>query len=124
ERRVLFVVRLRCEREASAVLGDDQRIDLDEARVAFAEKLDELAQEIAKLLLLLAVEAEPEAELARLVVLEARGGMERERQDLLGRLRSHLFDVHAARRRSHHGDPLGGADRKSTRLNSSHVKIS
>ena len=72
EQRVVLDVDLRVERDDVAVLRDDQRIDLDEARVALAEQLHELAHDVAQLALLLGVQPEPEAELARLVVLEAR----------------------------------------------------
>ena len=47
---------------------------------------------------------------ARLVGLDsARGRIEREREDLLGRVVCDLLDVHPARGRCHHGDPLGAA---------------
>ena len=89
------------------VLGDDQRIDLDEARVALAKQLGKLAQDVAQLALLLGAEPKPEADLARLVVLEAGRRMQRQRENFLWSLVRDLFDIHTAGGRCHHGDPLG-----------------
>jgi len=45
------------------------------------------------------LEAEAEGELAALVGLQSRGGVDVHAQDLLRLVRRHFFDVHAARRR-------------------------
>ena len=66
---------------------DDQRIDLDQARVTFAEQPVEFLADIDELpSLLLGVQPESVAELARLVRLEAGRGMHGDGQNLLRRV--------------------------------------
>ena len=89
------------------VLRDDQRIHLDQARVAFTEQFHELAQNVAQFDLRRASQPEAEAELAGLVGLQACGRVECHGEDFLGRVVRDFLDIHAAGRRCHDRDALG-----------------
>ena len=56
---------------------------------------------------LLALQAEPEGDLAGVIALHAGSGIDRDAQDLLGVLGRNLLDLHAAIGRGHHRDAGG-----------------
>ena len=69
----------------------------------------ELGGQVDELLDLLVVEAEPVSQLARLVGLQAGARIDRDAEDLFGRLGSDFLDVHAAGCRGDERDALAGA---------------
>src|SRR5690606_31178835 len=109
KQRVLLDVDLRVERDDVPVACHDQRVDLEEARVALGEELYEARQYLVELLLLARIETEAEADPPGLVRLKARRGVKVHGEDLFRRLCRDLLDVHAAGGRRHDRDPLGGA---------------
>ena len=80
----------------SPSFGDDQRIDLEQRRVGGEIGVVERRHHLDELVDLRAVEADAEAELARLERHEADARIDVDADDLLRRLRRDLFDVHAA----------------------------
>ena len=109
EQRVVLDVDLRIECHDVALVGDDQRVDLDQARVALEIELVERAGDDLELGDLRAFEAETVGERAAVRTLQARRGMNLDADDLLGGLRCDLLDVHAARGRGDEGDAAGVA---------------
>ncbi len=103
---VVLDVDLRIEGDDVTVLRNDQRIDLDEARIAAVEQLHELAEDIGELGLLTAVEPEATGEPAALVSGQADRRMNGRREDLLGRFLGNGLDVHAPGSRGHDDDPF------------------
>ena len=96
ENRIRVDVDLRVERDEVATLGDDQRIDLEQRRVALEVNAVQRHENRLELANLRALEAEPEGDLAALIALQARGRIDVDTQDLLGRVRRDFLDVHAA----------------------------
>ena len=108
EDRVGVDVELRVERHEIAGLGDDERIDLEQRRIALEIDAIQRHEDGLELADLRALEAESESELAALVGLQARGGIDVDAQDFLRRVFGDFFDVHAAR--------FGGDDRNAAAL--------
>ena len=96
EHRVRVDVDLGVERDELAGLGDDERVDLEQRGIALEVDAVQRHQDGLELADLRALEAEAESELAALVGLQPRGGIDVDAQDLLRRVRGHFFDVHAA----------------------------
>jgi hypothetical protein len=101
---VVVDVDLGIEREQIAFRGHDERIDFDQARVLFQKQPIERLRELDELLGLLALEPETECELAALVRLQARGGMNVHPENLLRRMGGDFLDVDAARGRRDEGN--------------------
>ncbi|CAH1659504.1 hypothetical protein CHELA40_11740 [Chelatococcus asaccharovorans] len=94
-----------------AVLGDDQRVDLEHRHVLGDEGGVEIGDELAGLLGEVAGEAERLRHGAAVVRHHAGRRIDREGMDLLGRLVSDVLDVHAAFRRDDEGNaPRGAVD--------------
>ena len=78
-------------------LGDDQRVDLDEAAIEVDEQLAQSdCMNFSAERTLVPVRSSFARELADLVRLQAGVGVERFFEDQLGRFRGDFFDVHAA----------------------------
>ena len=92
-----------------AVLGDDQRIDLEDLHVLGHEGGVELFGQRARLLGEIAREAERGGDLAAVMRHQPRRRIDREGHDLLGRVMRDLLDVHAAFGRDDEGDARGRA---------------
>ena len=107
--RIAVEVHLGVEGDQVAVLGDHQRIDLDQAGVELGERPADAAHEGDRLAHLLALEAEAEGDLAAVERLEPDRGIDRDLDDLLRRPRRDLLDVDPALGRGHQGQPRGGA---------------
>ena len=95
---------LRVEREHVAVARDDQRVHLDEARVALEVQLVEAARDRLELRDLRAREPEAVRERAAMRALQPGGRVDLDTDDLLRRLRRDFLDVHAAGRRGDERD--------------------
>ena len=108
EDRVGVDVDLGVERHELAGLGDDERIDFEQRRVALEIDAIQRHEDRLELADLRALEAEAERELAALVGLQAGGGIDVHAQDFLRRVFGDFFDVHAAR--------CGGDDRDAAAL--------
>src|SRR5690606_19031033 len=107
EQGVLVEIHLGIERQELAVAGDHERIDLDQAGVEAGEGLVDAAQELDRGADLLALEAQPECEATRVERLQARHRIDRDGEDLFGRLCRDLFDLDAALGRGHQRDAAG-----------------
>ncbi len=107
EERIVLDVDLCIERDDAAVFRHDQRIDLDEARIAFLDEPREPLEDSAELRHLLPGKPQAESELPDLVVLQACCGMDIDREYLLGIRARDLLDIHAAGGRRHDGYALG-----------------
>ena len=94
--RVAFDVDFRVERQHVASRRDDQRVYLDETRIAFDVQAVHALYQIAELAHLLLVEPEPESELSRLVVLQSGVRSNGHGKYLFRRFGGHLLDIHAA----------------------------
>jgi hypothetical protein len=96
----------------SAVLGDDQRVDLDQARVLLHVELVERHRDRLELPIWAPLKPSAEGQLAALVGLQARG-----RVDVDGRIfsgvRRDFLDVHAAGGRADHRDAAAVAVQQS-----------
>jgi hypothetical protein len=97
-------VELAVQRDQPARLRHDQRVDLDQAGIAFDIQSVERQQNRLELSGLPARKPEAEGELPALEGLQPGRRMHRQRQDLLRLVLGHLLDVHAAGRRGHDGD--------------------
>jgi hypothetical protein len=104
--RVIVEVDFGVERDEAFVFRQEERVDLHERGVhlliGFVESLHELRGRVDQV----GGQAEAEGEFARLIRAEADGRINRLFENFFGRVRGHLFDVHAARLRRHkHGTP-------------------
>ncbi len=93
----------------SPAAGDHERVDLHEREVLLHEALAEPRQQLRELLDLVALQPEPERELAALVGHDADERVDGRLQDLLGRVVRDGLDVHAAFGRGHDDDAPAGA---------------
>jgi hypothetical protein len=96
--RVVVEGHLRVEREQIAALREDQRVDLDHRRVGLEKRLVDRVEQLHEPVDGAALQTHPERELARLERSDAGATIDVLAKDLLGFLRGHFFDVHAARR--------------------------
>ena len=103
--KVIFGV----ERDEAAVAGDDARIDFEHGGVGVDESAVERLEKWGGLLRGFAGEAEAEGELARLIGLQADGGMNDFAQDRVGIVLGDFFDFHAAGGAGHEEHFAGGA---------------
>ena len=94
--RVVVEVHLGIERDDVARTGDDQRIDLDQRAVEIGEGAVEAAEQCHEGVDLFARKAEREGDLAALIRLVTRGGIDRLLDDLVRRVVRHRLDIHAA----------------------------
>ena len=94
--RVGVEIDLGIEADQLAVLGDDERIDLEQAHVLVDEGLVELAHHLHALLALVALELEGRGDAAADIRRITGGRIDLHGDDLLRRVMGHLFDVHAA----------------------------
>ncbi len=115
--RVVVEIDLGVEAEELAVLGDDQRIDLEQAHVLLDEGLVELGAAAALICLLqIGVEAERlRRRCARDAGMMPVAGSTEMVDDLFGRVVRDLLDVHAAFGRDDEGDARGARDRPASR---------
>ena len=102
--RVVVEVHLGVERDHAAVAGNDQWIDLDEARVGVDERLVERQHRRRRLRRLPAFETEAVGQPVGVEPSHAGGRIDAHAEDLLRRRRRHLLDLHAALGRGDDGD--------------------
>ncbi len=100
EQRVVFDVDLGVERQKIALAGHDQRIDLHQTRIAVQIQPIQRMCDLAELTELRSAQPQAESQLPALKVLQPRGRMNVDPNDLLRRVLGDLFDIHAARGRS------------------------
>src|SRR5205823_1212057 len=101
EQRVVVEVDLRVEREEVFVSGQQEGINLEERRIGLLVSSVERLHELGCLIDQFGGQAQPERELARLIGPKADGRINRLLHNLFRRRGGDLFDVHAARARSH-----------------------
>ena len=105
------------ERDQIAFLGDDQRIDLDQAGVVVDVQLVQRLEDGGELRDLVAGQLQAERQIAGLIGLEAHSRMNRFTEDLLGVMSRDFFDVHAAGSRGHHSDTAFFAVQRQAEIN-------
>src|ERR1035437_1708656 len=110
EERVIVKGQLGVEREQPSVRTTDEGIDLHQRSVRFQERAIKTGQKLDRRTDLRRLQAQRKRDLARLERLQAHARIDVLLQNLFGCLGGDLLDLHA--------------DRKSTRLNSSHANIS
>ncbi len=104
EQRVVVEVELGVERQQLAVLGDDQRVDLDQRGILVDEQAVQTAEELIETLDLFAVEIELEAQSAALPRGQPGHRVDEHGVDLFRRRRGDFLDVHPAFRRGDDGE--------------------
>ena len=109
KQRVIVEVHLGIERHHVARCRHHQRIDLGHGRIEIDEGAIEPGDELDRRPHLLALEAQPEGQLAAMKRLHADGGVDGDFEDLLRGLGGDLLDLDPAFGGSHHGDARGGA---------------
>jgi len=92
-----------------AVGLDHQRVHFQQGQVIVLEQLGEADEDVYELLDLVTLEAQLERQFARLEGLRAYQRIDGGLEDLLGRVVSDFFDVHATFGRRHEDDPATGA---------------
>ena len=107
--RVRVKAHLGVETLEIALVGDDERVDLEHLHVLLEEQLVERAHHRDALLDLRALEAQRERDAATVERLIARGRIDREAEDLFRRAGRDLLDIHAALGRGHEAYPRGAA---------------
>src|SRR6185312_3878427 len=105
--RVAVEADLGVEADDLVVLGDDQRIDLEQAHVLLREGGIELRQNALDLPGEIAGELERLRDAAAVVRHDAGGRIDGKREDLLRRLVRDVLYVHATFGRNHKGDARG-----------------
>ena len=105
--RVVVEAHLRVEGHHPARAGEDEGIDLDDARIELDERPVEVREELRPRPRRVAGETEPERKTARMERLESGRGIDRDGEDLLGALLRDLLDVHPALGRGHRHHPPG-----------------
>src|SRR6516162_2233453 len=115
EQRVVVEGNLGVEDAELALLGDDQRVDLQHRHVLGDEGIVELGGQLLRLLGEVARQVQRLGDRAAVMAHDAGGGIDREGDDLLRRRMRDVLDVHAAFGRRDEGDFAGFAvdqDRK------------
>src|SRR6185437_7332926 len=107
-KRVVVEIDLGIEADDFAVLGHDQRIDLQKTHVLRDEGLVKASNHAADLLGLLALELERRGDVVSDIGRIACRRLDLEGLDLFRRLMRHFLDVHAALGRGDEGDVAGG----------------
>ena len=107
EQRVVVEADLGVEADQLLVLGDDQRIHFEQAHVLLGERLVEAGEQRAHLLLQIGIEAERLGDAPHVMRADAGHRIDRDRDDLVGRVVRDLLDVHAAFGRDHDRDARG-----------------
>ena len=108
-KRVVVEIDLGVEADDLAVLGDDQRIDFQQAHVLGDEGVIEALDHLAHLLGGIAFELQGGGDLIADIGRIAGGRLDLERLDLVRRLVRDFLDVHAAFGGDDEGDAAGGA---------------
>ena len=96
EQGVIVKIEFGIEREHSAILGHDERIDFDHRAVALHEKVEEAAEQRAELFELIANESEAGCHFSALKGLKSKQGMDRFTKDTVRRFLRHSFDFDTA----------------------------
>ena len=109
EEGVVIEPHLGVERDKVAAAGDDQRVDLDQARIELGEGAIERVREIAERPHLSAGKPQPKRETPRIKGRQAGSRVDRHPQDLVGRTLRQLLDLDAALGGGDQRDPSGGA---------------
>ena len=104
EERVVVEADLGIEADELVALGDDERIDLEQAHILGDERGVELRHHCRGLLGEIVPQPQRLRQQAPVMGHDPRGGIDRESHDLLGMGARDLLDVHAAGGRSHEGD--------------------
>src|SRR5690606_36067852 len=120
-----------------AFFGDHQGVDLQQSQIVVLEQFSQAQEDLGELLDLVTFQTQLECQIARLERLRTNQRIDGGFQNLLGSFLGNLFNFHTAFGRGHEDHAASGTidhgtqieflvdiDRKSTRLNSSHVKIS
>ena len=109
EQRVVVEADLGVEADELAILGDDERVHFEQAHVLLGERAVEPGEHLAHLLLQIAIQPKRFRNAQHMVRADVGCRIDREGQDLLGRVVRHLLDIHAAFGRNHDRDPRGHA---------------
>ncbi len=107
--RIVVEIELGIEADDLAVLGDDERVDLQKAHVLGEEGVIEALDHLADLLGLVALEPQRHGDLVADIGRITGSGLDLEGVDLLRRGMGHRLDVHAAFGRNDEGDAAGFA---------------
>jgi hypothetical protein len=97
------------ERDEAAVAGDDAGIDFEHGGVGVDERFVQRLEKWGGLLRGFAGQAETEGEFARLIGLQAGGGLNEFAEDGFGIFFGDFFDFHATRGAGHEENFAGGA---------------
>ena len=109
EERVVVEVDLGVEAEELAGLGHDQRVDLEQRSCPSRRRRVELADQLDALVDLVACQLQRRGDFAAVERRIAGGRIDRQRDDLVGRVVRDLLDVHAAFGGGDEGDARGRA---------------
>ena len=107
EQRVVVEIGLGVEADQLFVLGDDQRIDLEQAHIGVDEGLVDVGEQRPQLLRQIGVELQRLRHAAHMMRADAGDRIDRNGHDLVRRVVRHFFDVHAAFGGDHDGDARG-----------------
>ena len=109
EQRIAVEAHLGVENEQIAVLGFDQRVDLEHLAIEIHEGGVELLGQLLRLLVEIARQLERKGDRAAVMRHEALRGIDGDGRDLVGRVVRHVLDVHPAFGRNDHRDLTAGA---------------